>query len=170
MTKQKTRSASRTTVKVIAETLGVHRTTLENWRSEGCPGLPPAEVDFQAVKAWADSNGKRADAINPARTGLRKKKLAEEVRKLVLANQAKEDQLIPRAAIESGLRLAIAGLEPVRKKSIEEHPLLFGCADPADVETCRKIVREKIWPEVFRIMEELAEKFAPVKNTKGRHA
>lgn len=158
MSKPKTRSASKKpTVFATAKILGVHRTTLENWRNEGCPGLPPGAVNLTAVRRWADRNGKRADGIDPARATFRKKLITEQHRKLKLANDAVEDRLISRKWMAKRFGTMMSDLEKIRAKSEIEDTATF-VAIHGDIAVHREAVR-RFWDNILTKMQALAHHF-----------
>jgi hypothetical protein len=156
MTTKKTRSTATTsTLKGAARLLGVDRGTLENWRDEGCPGLPPAKFSRAAVLRWAAMKGKRAV---DAGGDLKSRKTAEEIRKLRLANDTREGRLVERAWVAERIQRAAGELNAFRSKSEAEHPVRFAAA-AGDVAACRTVVRG-IWDEIFTGLEGLKKHFA----------
>ena len=137
--------------------LGVHRTTLENWRKQGCPGLPPGRVSIPAVRRWADRNGKRAEQIYPERAKMRRMIGEEIFRKLKMANDETEAGLISRTWLAERMARATKSAKKHRQKSEAEHPLLFAAAG-SDVAKCREVV-SKIWDEIMAAMHSLGADF-----------
>jgi hypothetical protein len=166
ITTQKIHSASKMTVRATAERLGVHRTTLETWRNEGCPGLPPGPVNLRAVKAWADREGKRADGIaSPMRAGLRRQLLEEQHRALKLGNDFKEGILIERADVAESIHRVAGEMNSIRLKSESEDPLTCAAA-VGDIPALTKVI-SRIWDGIEASMATMANNYAP---TKGQGA
>lgn len=137
-----------------ARRLGVTTKTLRNWRAEGAPGFhPDGRVDLKLLSVWIE-------AREVSKTGPREskeEKLMEEIRKLRIANDAKEGTLISRAWMAERVHIAAGKVDGFRHKSESEHPLQFAaCAD--DVSKCRELVR-KIWDEVMTALNSLAKDF-----------
>ena len=157
MTDQNLNSTARkavTTMKAAAKIIGVDRGTLENWRDEGCPGLPPVKFSKAAVLRWAAKHGKRAA---DASGDLKSRKTAEEIRKLKLANDAREGRLVERAWVAERMQRAFGDLNKYRAKSEAEHAVIFAGAGD-DIAACREIVR-KMWDEIMTEMNALKVHF-----------
>ena len=153
MTTKKTTST--TSLRAAAKLMGIDRGTLENWRDEGCPGIPPAKFSKAAVLRWAAAKGKRAA---DAGGDLKSRKTTEEIRKLRIANDAKEGRLVDRAWVAERIQRAAGELNGFRIKSEAEHPTRFAAA-AGDVAMCRSVVRG-IWDDIFANMESLKKHFA----------
>ena len=144
------------TITALSVELKTDRKTLETWRRQGCPGLPPNEIDMEAIKSWAAANGKRAGDVSGAGNS-KEAKLIEEIRKLKIANDAKEGALVPRAWVAERIQRAAGELNAARTKSEAEHPLLFAAA-AGDVAATRTIVRG-IWDDIFMSLQSLRGHF-----------
>ncbi len=148
------------TQKAAAKRLGVSARTLRNWRAEGCPGFgSDGTVDLAQVMPWAEKRlvGREGAADS------KEEKLREEIRKLRLANDAREGRLVERAWVGERVQRAAGELNAFRAKSEAEHPTKFA-ATTGDVAMCRSIVRG-IWDEIFRELELLAKHFDEVEST-----
>ena len=160
MNVKNTRSAPKrqsiTTITQLSTELKTDRKTLETWRRQGCPGLPPDAVDVAAIQAWAAANGKRAGDVSGAGNS-KEAKLLEEIRKLRIANDAKEGALVARAWVAERIQRAAGDLNSARTKSEAEHPLLFAAA-AGDVAATRTIVRG-IWDDIFTALQSLRGHF-----------
>jgi hypothetical protein len=157
MTTKKTNSTAKaesTTLRSAAKIIGVDRGTLENWRDEGCPGLPPEKFSKAAVLRWAAKNGKRAGEVGG---DLKSRKTAEEIRKLRLANDQKEGRLVERAFVAERIQCAAGELNKFRAKSEAEHATRFAATN-GDVAQCRTILRG-IWDEIFKDFASLRNHF-----------
>jgi hypothetical protein len=139
-----------------ARILGVDSGTLENWRTEGCPGLPPARFSRAAVVKWAAEKGKHAAGLGD-REGMRAKKLAEEVRKLKLANDARAELVVERAKVADCIRRMSADWNSYRVRAESTLPLRFA-ASANDVPACREILRG-IFDEATLGLQSLARHF-----------
>lgn len=137
-----------------ARDMGLDRGTLENWRAEGCPGIPPAPFDAAAILAWAAANGKRA----AGGSDLKAEKTIEEIRKLKIRNDREEGRLVERAWVAERIQRAAGELNAFRAKSELEHPTRFAAA-AGDIAHCRTVVRG-IWDEVFANIQGLHKHFA----------
>jgi hypothetical protein len=137
-----------------ARVLKVTARTLRNWRTEGCPGFEPdGRVDVAQVAAWAEK--KLADRRGTV--DIREEKILEEIRRLRIANDAREGRLVERAWVGEKLLLAAGDLNSYRAKSEAEHAMLFSAAAGDPVE-CR-VVLCTIWDEIMRVHAELAKHF-----------
>jgi len=145
------------TVTAIAIELGVSRKTLESWRHQGCPGIPPDDANLGAILRWSDRNGKRAGKVGEKSVHRKEEKLAEEIRKLKIANDAKEGALISRAWVAERIQRAAGELNAARTKSEAEHPMRFAAA-AGDVAATRTIVRG-IWDDIFNALHSLGSHF-----------
>lgn len=138
-----------------ARVLKVTARTLRNWRQEGCPGfVPDGRVDVAQVRAWAEKKlGERRGSVD-----VREEKILEEIRRLRIANDAKEGRLVERVWVASRMQSAAGDLNTLRAKWEAEMPVKFSETN-GDVAECRTILRG-IFDEVFRNIQSLAKHFA----------
>ena len=126
-------------------------------KGQGCPGFTSNRVQSGKVLAWLKQNPPPAQLATIS--ALREQKLSEEVRRLSLANKAREGDLVARAWVVERFQRAGGELHTLRAKSEAEHPLLFASACPgADVASCRTILRG-IWDEVFAMVVDMGKHF-----------
>ncbi len=128
--------------------------TIRDLKAEQFPGIrPDGTVDLsQFWPAYLKRKTERGGSVS-----IKDEKTTEEIRKLRLANDAKEGTLISRAWMAERIHVAAGRVDAFRVKSEAEHPLLFAAA-AGDVPACREVVR-KIWDEVMASMESLAGDF-----------
>ena len=137
-------------IKAAATVLKCTARTLHNWRAEGCPGFEPdGNVDVAQVRRWAEVKLKdRADGSDS-----KQDKLLEEIRKLRLANDAREGRLVERGWVVERIQRMFGDVNAFRAKSEAEHPTKFAAA-AGDVAHCRTIVRG-IWDSVMSDLQSL---------------
>ena len=142
-------------MEAAAKLLKVTSRTLRNWRAQECPGFyADGRVNADAVAAWAEK--RRAD--RGGSSDAREQKLFEEIRKLRIANDAKEARLVEIAWVLQRYQLAGAAIEKVRAKSESEDPMKFASA-AGDVSACREVV-QAIWDGITESLQnELARPF-----------
>lgn len=142
-------------MRAASAALSLPMSALRRAKSQGCPAFRSNRVHVAELREWLT-----AHPLPTADTGdLRDQKLAQEVRRLRMANDEKEVRLVARSWVIERFQLAGGELNTHRMKSEAEHPLLFSAACPgADVAACRSIVR-KIWHEVFAMMEGMGKHF-----------
>jgi hypothetical protein len=142
------------TISTAAKLLDVTSRTVRNWRQQGCPGFTPdGRVDVDQVARWADE--KREERYGP--TGAREEKLREEIRKLRIANDAREGRLVERAWVAERIQRAAGELNGLRSKWEAEMPVLFAATN-GDIPECRTILRG-IMDEVFSGLQGMAKHF-----------
>ena len=157
----KTQNAAASAFKVSAR-------TISSWKAEGGEEAgfrPDGTVDLKILGEWV----RRRLAARNGPMEAKEQKILEEIRKLKLANDAKERTLISRAWMAERIHIAAGKVDGFRQKSEAEHPLLFAAA-AGDVPACREVVR-KIWDEVIASMNSLSTDFKePGDNTKEPRA
>ena len=141
----------------LAAQLGVSRKTLEAWRGQGCPGLPPEKIDLAAIQQWAADTGKRAADVSGLAAS-KEAKLAEEIRKLRIRNERDEGALISRAWVADRIQKAAGEWARARLKFEAEAPVAMSAAH-GDVAS-QRIVARHLADEVARILQSLHEVFA----------
>ncbi|HTJ77694.1 MAG TPA: hypothetical protein VL357_01740 [Rariglobus sp.] len=142
-------------VKAAASALDLPISVLKKAKGAGCPAFRGGRVHVADFKKWLKEN-----PIDTAGGGdLREQKLAQEVRRLTIANDAKQRELVSRAWVVERFQRAGGELHTLRAKSEAEHPLLFAAACPgADVAACRTILRG-IWTDVFKLIDGMGKHF-----------
>ena len=128
---------------------------LKKAKGEGCSAFRGGRVNAADLRSWLKENPIDATAGGD----LREQKLAQEIRRLSIANDSKERALVGRAWVLERFQRAGGELHTLRAKSEAEHPLLFAASCPgADVSACRTILRG-IWSEVFGLIEGIGRHF-----------
>lgn len=125
--------------------------TLQLAKKAGCPAFKSNRVYETELLHWLEKNPV-AESHDP-----RDEKLREEIRKLRIANDAKESRLVERAWVGARIQRAAGDLQAFRAKSETEHPTKFAAA-AGDVAHCRTIIRG-IWDEIFTSMQGLSKHF-----------
>ena len=125
--------------------------TLQNYRAEGCPGFhADGSIDLALVRPWVEARlAERKGSL-----GTKEEKLLEEIRKLRIANDAKEGRLIERAWVAGKIQAAAGELNKYRSKSESVHPKNFAEA-ANDMAKCRTILRG-VWDEIFAAVGKLS--------------
>lgn len=141
-------------LKAAAAALRLPMRTLQLAKQAGCPAFKSNRVYEAELLQWLEAN---AETIQAAGGDPRDEKLREEIRKLRIANDAKEGRLVEKAWVGSKIQSAAGALNAFRAKSEAEHPVKFAAAGN-DVAACRTIVRG-IWDEIFAEMQKLGEHF-----------
>lgn len=141
---------------ITAAAQAIKRTprTVRDLRAAGYPGFRPdgtVDLDLLIPEYEKRKDEKFGDAT------LKSRELAEKVRKLQLANDAKECRLIERAWMAERVHAAAGKIDAFRVKSEAEHPLLFAAAGD-DVVKCREVLR-KIWDEIAIALNGMKDSF-----------
>lgn len=144
------------TQSAAAAAMGVTVKTIRAWKVEGSIAAgfrPDGTVDLDKLQVWqAARRVKRTGSIDAKET-----KTHEEIRKLRLANDAREGRLIERAWMAEKIQRCAGDLNQFRAKSEAEHPLRFAAA-AGDVAACREVLRV-IWDEIFSYHQGLSKHF-----------
>lgn len=146
----KTQNAAAKAFKVTAK-------TIFNWKIEGGAAAgfrPDGTIDLGLLSDWTEQRRKSKEG----QISTREQKLLEEIRKLRLANDLKEESIIPRAWVASKMQIAAGRVNSIRTKSEAEHPLKFAAA-AGDVAACREIIRG-VWDEILQALQDLEKHFA----------
>jgi hypothetical protein len=151
-TETKTRTFD--SLKAAAAAMKLPMRLLKAAKAAGCPAFRSNRVYEAELIEWIANN---PEAAEMAGDDPRDEKLREEIRKLRIANDAKEGRLIERAWVAERMQRAAGALNAFRAKSEAEHPTRFAAA-AGDVAECRTELR-KIWDEIFRDIETLKECF-----------
>lgn len=141
-------------IAAAATALKLPRRVIQNAKRAGCEAFQGSRVKEAELLAWLEANPQAVDA---ASADPRDEKLREEIRKLRIANDAKEGRLIERAWMAERLQRCAGRLNTFRAKSEAEHPTRFAAAN-GDVAATRTILRG-IWDEICRDIESLAAEF-----------
>lgn len=137
-----------------ARVLKVTSRTLRNWRAERCPGFEPdGRVDVAHVRAWAE---KRLDDKRGT-VDVREEKILEEIRRLRIANDAKEGRLVERVWVAARMQQAAGELNTLRAKWEAEMPMKFAETN-GEITECRTILRG-IFDAIFASVQSLAKHF-----------
>lgn len=157
MTTKQKKPAETNTQRADAKHFGVTPRTIRDWRDKGAPGfLPNGSVgDRAALAAWIETELSDREGTRDSK----ERKLLEEIRKLRMANDAKEGRLVERAWVAERMQRTAGELNNFRAKSEAEHPMRFAAA-AGDVAGCREIIRG-IWSEIFKAHAALAKYFEP---------
>lgn len=123
-------------------------------KQEGCPAFRSNRVYEAELLKWLEDN---PDAIGAAGNDPREEKLFEEIRKLRIANDAKEGRLVERAWVAERMQRAAGELNSMRAKWEAEMPVQFAATN-GDIPECRTILRG-IMDDLFAGMQSLAKNF-----------
>ena len=140
-------------LKAAAKLLTVSTRTLQNWRAQGCPGFDAdGTVDVAAVREWAEK-------FRAERTGATYKdeKTLEEIRKLRLANDARERRLVERAWVAEQMIKVAGQFNQLRAKWESELPVKLAAAGE-DIARNREVLRA-CFDEQFADLQSMAETF-----------
>lgn len=140
------------TMKAASAGIPLPMRTLKWAKGEGCPAFRGARIHVSELLRWLEANPFDGSSGDP-----REEKLREEIRKLRIANDAKEGRLVERAWVGSRIQHAAGELNAARSKSEAEHPTKFAAA-AGDVAHCRTIVRG-IWNDIFESLQGLSKHF-----------
>ena len=138
-------------LRAAAAALKLPLRTLQAAKRGGCPAFKSNRVYEAELLKWLEANPV-IETNDP-----RDEKLREEIRKLRIANDAKEGRLVERAWVGSRIQHAAGELNAFRAKSEAEHPVKFAAA-AGDVAHCRTIIRG-IWDEIFGSLQGMAKHF-----------
>lgn len=127
---------------------------LKTAKQAGCSAFRSNRVYEAELLAWIEAN---PEAINAASDDPRDEKLREEIRKLRIANDAKEGRLVERAWAAERMQRAAGDLNNMRAKWEAEEPVKFAATN-GDITECRTILRG-IMDEIFRGVQSLAKHF-----------
>ncbi len=141
-------NAHRLTLAEACEQFGVARSTLQ--RRLISAGHKVADGQTYTI---LEVHHALAGALAAARLRVAK----ENGRRLKIANDEKEGQLVDRAWVGARLQRAAGELNAFRSRSESEHPMRFAAA-AGDVALCRSVLRG-IWSEIFTEYQALAKHF-----------
>ena len=142
-------------MRAAAAGMGVPLSEIRRAKAGGCIGFRSNRIYEAEVHSWLSANP-LAQAVIDADPKIAK--TLEEVRKLRLANDAKQGRLIERAWVAAKIQGMAGEIHAFRSKSEASHPTRFAAA-AGDVAACRIIVRE-IWDEILRDLNSLEKHFA----------
>lgn len=144
-------------IKACAAKLGVPASWVSKAKESGLSAFAAnGTVDVPAVKAWIESNRKELEATAD-QLPLREQKLAEEIRKLRLANDARAGTLVEIAWVHERFQRLGGEIHGIRAMSEAEDPLRFAATN-GDVALCRTHVRA-IWDKILAQFQETAKHF-----------
>jgi hypothetical protein len=141
-------------LKAAAAELKLPLRLLQMAKQAGCSAFRSNRVYETELLRWLEAN---PYSVQSASNDPRDEKLREEIRKLRIANDAKESRLVERALVAEKMQRCAGGLNAFRAKSEAEHPMRFAAA-AGDVTECRSVVRE-IWDEIFKDLAALGKNF-----------
>lgn len=149
-------SESRTfdSLKAAAAGLRLPLRVLQAAKRAGCTAFRSNRVYASELLAWLEAN---PAAIEMAGEDPRDEKIREEIRKLRIANDAKEGRLVERAWVGEKMQRAAGELNTLRAKWEAEMPLKFA-ETMGDIPECRTILRG-IFDDVFREVQKLSKHF-----------
>lgn len=126
-------------------------------KAAGCPAFRSNRVYADELVRWL---AKHPEVLATVGTegDPKAQKLFEEIRKLRIANDAKEGRLVERAWVAERIQRAAGELNAIRLKSEAEHPMRFAAAGN-DVPMCRTITRG-MWDEITTSIQTLSKHFA----------
>lgn len=141
-------------LRAAAKGMGLPLGELQRAKDGGCEGFRSNRVYETEVIDWLSENPRTpGDTYDP-----KEEKLREEIRKLRIANDAKEGRLVERAWVAERIQRAAGELHAFRAKSEMEHPMRFAAA-AGDVPMCRTVLRG-VWDEVFKGIQSLEKHFS----------
>lgn len=127
---------------------------LQAAKSAGCQAFRSNRVYEAELLQWLEAH---PDIVNGAGDDPRDEKIREEIRKLRIANDAKEGRLIERAWVAERMQRTAGDLNNLRAKWEAEMPLNFAATN-GDITECRTILRG-IFDEIFSGVQTLAKNF-----------
>lgn len=141
-------------LKAAAAGLKLPLRVLQSAKAAGCPAFRSNRVYESELLQWLADH---PDAVGAADNDPRSEKLQEEIRKLRIANDAKEGRLVERAWVAERIQRAAGELNSLRAKWEAEKPMAFAATN-GDVTECRTILRG-IMDEIVIGMQGLARHF-----------
>lgn len=135
-------------LKAAAAGLKLPLRVIQHAKNNGCPAFRSNRVYGAELLRWLEKNG---TGDTEGTTDPKTEKLREEIRKLRIANDAREGRLVENAWVLSRFQIAAGELNGLRAKSEAEHPVKFAAAAD-DVAACRTVVRG-IWDDIFGILQ-----------------
>lgn len=113
-------------------------------------------VDVDKVSAWIEANQKELESTAD-QLPLKEQKIAEEIRKLRLANDQKEGRLVEIAWVHERFQRLGGEIHNIRAVSEAEDPLRFAAAGN-DVALCRTHVRS-MWDGILQRFQDTQKHF-----------
>ena len=123
-------------------------------KGAGCPAFSSNRVFGDELLEWLN---KHPEIFNIS-ADPRDEKIREEIRKLKIANDAKEGALVSRAWVAERMQRTAGEVNALRIKSEAEHPKRFAAA-AGDIAACRSIVRG-VWDDIFLNLQALSTHFS----------
>lgn len=153
------------TLSVAATVFGVSRKAMSILKSEGCPAFSNGRVDGSRIPEdrLREIEASLKGASGPVDEGMtteeaKRRKTVEEVRKLSIANDAKEGLLCRRGQVAEAFQRIASRITEARTQSETRDPLkLVG----KDLHGMREGVRS-IWDEVGKALAQGAKEFEDV--------
>jgi hypothetical protein len=127
---------------------------LQAAKKAGCDAFRSNRVYEAELLVWLEAN---PAAVEAASDDPRDEKLREEIRRLRIANDAKEGRLVERAWVAERMQRAAGDLNNLRAKWEAELPMKFAETN-GDVPECRMILRG-VFDEIFLGVQTLAKHF-----------
>jgi hypothetical protein len=154
MTSEPKKTRTFDSLKAAAAGLKLPLRVLQAAKAAGCPAFRSNRVYEAELLGWLEAN---PETVGAADNDPKSEKLHEEIRKLRIANDAKEGRLVERAWVAERMQRVAGELNSLRAKSEAEDPMLFAATN-GDVTECRTILRG-VWDNIFVGMQGLARHF-----------
>lgn len=141
-------------LKAAASALKLPMRVIQGAKTAGCTAFRSNRVYESELLTWLEAHPETfVSAANDPKGEL----TFEQIRKLRIANDAKEGRLVERAWVAARMQQAAAELNNLRAKWEAEMPLRFAAA-AGDVVECRAVLRV-IMDEIMAGMQSLAKHF-----------
>ena len=127
---------------------------LQGAKIAGCAAFRSNRVYESELLQWLELHPEVMGSVDD---DPRVEKLHEEIRKLRIANDAKEGRLVERAWVAERMQRAAGDLNNLRTKWEAEQPVKFAATN-GDITECRTILRG-IMDEIFSGVQSLAKHF-----------
>lgn len=142
-------------IQAAATALKLPRRVIQNAKRAGCDAFQGSRVREAELIAWLSEH---PDAIDAASDDPRDEKLREEIRKLRIANDAKEGRLIERAWMAERVQRCAGRYNAARARWEAELPPIIAAAG-GDVARVREVFKTKVVDEIAQFLTSLASEF-----------
>lgn len=159
--KPKTQKRIFDSMRAAAGGLGIPLETLQQAKEHGCPAFRGSRVWEAPFRDWMGSFPEAVKKDSSAK--LRKQKLAEEIRKLRLANDLKEGKLQPVDDLCEWLGKLLGGMRATLEQRLcNELPGLVANLDAPQI----RIRSKQLFDDIMRDLKPMGEKFAAEQDRK----
>lgn len=141
-------------LRAAAAALKLPMRVLQTAKAAGCPAFRSNRVYESELLQWLESH---PQVVGDADDNPRDELVRQQIRKLRIANDAKEGRLVERAWVAERIQRAAGELNSLRAKWEAEMPVQFAGTN-GDMVECRTVLRG-IMDEIFGGVQSLSKHF-----------